>query len=448
MQITSIKLISRIDINQIFRNVDEVERILNQDPAGVYINMTEATKSYYLSEILRISRKTKLSEIFIAEEVLVLSKKSEDDIKKKHVGYYIIDEGKNELIETITNKKIFTLKEDSKAKIYTICIYLLAFIISVLAFRIVNCIAVLLIIPIINSATHIIQYIVSRHSKVRMIPKIELKGNIPEECATMCIMPEVIKNSEDVSKAFKNLEVYYLANQSRNLYFTLLGDCSASNTKEESEDINIINEGKKICEKLNKKYSTDEPIFFFMYRKREWSESEKCFMGWERKRGMINKLNEFLITGKSDFRVNTCEKDKIKPIKYVITIDSDTRLILDSVSELVGAMCHILNKPEIDKIRNIVVKGHAIIQPRVAIDLVEGRKSLFTRLFSDNSGIEMYTNAVSDVYQDLFNEGTFTGKGIYDLHVFYNILKDAFPENTILSHDLLEGNFLRCGLAT
>lgn len=131
-----------------------------------------------------------------------------------------------------------------------------------LAFRIVNCIAVLLIIPIINSATHIIQYIVSRHSKVRMIPKIELKGNIPEECATMCIMPEVIKNSEDVSKAFKNLEVYYLANQSRNLYFTLLGDCSASNTKEESEDINIINEGKKICEKLNKKYSTDEPIFF------------------------------------------------------------------------------------------------------------------------------------------------------------------------------------------
>lgn len=446
--ITSIKLISRIDINQIFRNVDEVERILNQDPAGVYINMTEATKSYYLSEILRISRKTKLSEIFIAEEVLVLSKKSEDDIKKKHVGYYIIDEGKNELIETITNKKIFTLKEDSKAKMYTICIYLLAFIISVLAFRIVNCIAVLLIIPIINSATHIIQYIVSRHSKVRMIPKIELKGNIPEECATMCIMPEVIKNSEDVSKAFKNLEVYYLANQSRNLYFTLLGDCSASNTKEESEDINIINEGKKICEKLNKKYSTDEPIFFFMYRKREWSESEKCFMGWERKRGMINKLNEFLITGKSDFRVNTCEKDKIKPIKYVITIDSDTRLILDSVSELVGAMCHILNKPEIDKIRNIVVKGHAIIQPRVAIDLVEGRKSLFTRLFSDNSGIEMYTNAVSDVYQDLFNEGTFTGKGIYDLHVFYNILKDAFPENTILSHDLLEGNFLRCGLAT
>lgn len=116
------------------------------------------------------------------------------------------------------------------------------------------------------------------------------------------------KNSEDVSKAFKNLEVYYLANQSRNLYFTLLGDCSASNTKEESEDINIINEGKKICEKLNKKYSTNEPIFFFMYRKREWSESEKCFMGWERKRGMINKLNEFLITGKSDFRVNTCER--------------------------------------------------------------------------------------------------------------------------------------------
>ena len=161
---------------------------------------------------------------------------------------------------------------------------------------------------------------------------------------------------------------------------------------------------------------------------------------------MLCQFNEFLLTGKNQFRTNTI-KEKL-PIKYVITLDADTNLILGSAKELIGAMAHILNKPIIDRNKNIVIDGHAIIQPRVGIDLVSSRKSLFTKIYAGLGGTDFYTNAISDVYQDNFGEGIFTGKGIYDLEVFHKVLCNEIPENTVLSHDLLEGSYLRCGLAT
>lgn len=169
-------------------------------------------------------------------------------------------------------------------------------------------------------------------------------------------------------------------------------------------------------------------------------------MGWERKRGMICQFNSFILTGKDEFRVNTI-KNKLN-IKYVITLDADTNLSLGTAKELIGAMAHILNTPVIDKRKNIVIDGHALIQPRVGVDLVSSRKSLFAKIYAGAGGTDSYTNAISDVYQDNFGEGIFTGKGIYDLELFHKILCDEIPENTVLSHDLLEGSYLRCGLAT
>ena len=169
-------------------------------------------------------------------------------------------------------------------------------------------------------------------------------------------------------------------------------------------------------------------------------------MGWERKRGMICQFNSFILTGKDEFRVNTI-KSKLN-IKYVITLDADTNLSLGTAKELIGAMAHILNTPVIDKRKNIVIDGHALIQPRVGVDLVSSRKSLFAKIYAGAGGTDSYTNAISDVYQDNFGEGIFTGKGIYDLELFHKILCDEIPENTVLSHDLLEGSYLRCGLAT
>lgn len=191
------------------------------------------------------------------------------------------------------------------------------------------------------------------------------------------------------------------------------------------------------------------PIFNFIYRKREWNEKEQTFLGWERKRGMLTQLNNYLIGKiKNPFRVNTLENTKLEKIKYIITLDSDTDLVLNTAFELVGAMAHILNKPKIDKERNIVVDGYGIMQPRIGVNLDISYKTLFTKIFAGSGGTDFYTNAISDLYQDNFSEGIFTGKGIYDLDVYSQVLEKQIPENTVLSHDLLEGCYLRCGLVS
>ena len=178
----------------------------------------------------------------------------------------------------------------------------------------------------------------------------------------MVVIPTIIKSKEKVQKLMRKLEVYYLANKSKNIYFTLLGDCSQSDKREEEFDEEVIQEGKKQVENLNKKYN--EKIFNFIYRKRIWNEKEGCYLGWERKRGMLSQLNEYLLGNiKDPFRVNTI--GKIPKIKYIITLDADTDLILNSAFELIGAMAHILNKPVINPNTNTVVEGYGIIQPRV-----------------------------------------------------------------------------------
>lgn len=193
--------------------------------------------------------------------------------------------------------------------------------------------------------------------------------------------------------------------------------------------------------------------FQFIYRKRTWNKSENCFLGWERKRGLITEFNEYLLGNiQNPFKENTLEtwktKNLLPKIKYIITLDSDTNLVLNSALELIGAAHHILNKPELNEEKDVVVNGHAIIQPHVGIDLSMARKSLFTKIFAGSGGVDPYANAVSDVYQDNFQEGIFTGKGIYDLKVFSQVLKNEIPENSVLSHDLLEGSYLRCALAS
>jgi len=276
-----------------------------------------------------------------------------------------------------------------------------------------------------------------------------LHGDIPKEYSTIVVIPTILSSQDKVKELAHNLEVYYLANKSNNLYFAILGDCTASTTKDVEIDSKIIETGIEEVRKLNERYKETEyniPKFYFLYRERTWNASEKCYLGWERKRGLLCQFNEFLVTGKNSFKINTI-KEKLN-IKYVITLDADTNLVLDTAKLLIGSMAHILNEPIVDENKNIVIDGHALIQPRIGIDLEASRKSLFTKIYAGSGGTDSYTNAISDIYQDNFEEGIFTGKGIYDLNVFYKVLNDEFPENTVLSHDLLEGSYLRCGLAS
>ena len=278
---------------------------------------------------------------------------------------------------------------------------------------------------------------------------------IPEEEATFVIIPTILDSRKKVKEMMKNLEVDYLANKSPNLYFCLLGDCKQSSKEIEEYDAEVIRTGLEETEKLNKKYANyNFPIFHFIYRRRKWNEREQAFLGWERKRGAITDFTEFLLGNLKEneiqekFNLNTIYENKkeIPKIKYVITLDADTDLTLNSAYELIGTMAHVLNKPEIENGK--IITGYGLIQPRVGINLDISYKSIFTKIFAGLGGVDSYANAISDIYQDNFGEGIFTGKGIFDLNLYSKILKNEIPENTVLSHDLLEGNYLRCGLAT
>lgn len=315
-------------------------------------------------------------------------------------------------------------------------------------------------IPITEIVIQIIQYILSKFVKPKLIPKLDLLNGIPEEYTTVVVIPTIIKNAEKVKELFSKLEVFYLANKSENIYFVLLGDCTSSQKQSENFDREVINAGKEEIKRLNEKYpNMNLGKFQFLYRKRTWSEGENSYLGWERKRGLLTQFNEFLINSKknkksdSPFLVNTIEEyleqNNVLPnIKYVITLDADTDLVLNTGLELIGAMAHILNKPILNKEKSVVIDGYGIMQPRVGVNLTASKRSLFSEIFAGNGGTDSYTNAISDTYQDNFYEGIYTGKGIYDLEIFEKVLNNAIPENTVLSHDLLEGNYLRCGLVS
>ena len=459
--IKSIKDIQRINFTEIFEKTNGVEEILKKDPANVYSKMTYKTKEYYRNKIRELSEKTRISEIYITLKALELVNKNKDkDIennKKSHIGYYIIDKGVSDLKKELNVKESIFKDTKAKEKMYIGTIIFLTAIITLLTSlqflkvtnNIIYSILFLIVsfIPISEIIIKITQYILSKTVIPKFIPKIDLTDGINKENTTMVIVPTILKSKENVKELFERLEVYYLSNKSDNLYFTLLGDCTTSSKELENYDEEIIQTGKEIIKELNKKYEGD--IFNFVYRKRLWNSKENNFIGWERKRGIITEFNGFLL-GKTEntFKYNSFVDKELPNIKYIITLDSDTNLVLDSAKELVGAMAHILNQPVIDKKRNVVIEGYGLMQPRIGIDLESSRKTVFTKIYAGMGGIDAYSGAISDIYQDNFGEGTFTGKGIYNLNVFNNVLENAIPEDTVLSHDLLEGIYTRCGLVT
>ena len=449
--ITSIRKINRVNFLTLFETINGVEELLRQDPAGVYSDMDYKTKEYYRNKIKNISEKNKISEIYITKRILELAQNAKTE-KKRHIGYYLIDEGQNILNDQLGIK---VRKHNNKAKYYIKSIYLVTAILTILLgvylYRTTNLLIAILasvfaIIPISEIYIQVLNYILGKIVKPTILPKLAFLEGIPKEYATMVVIPTIINSKEKVKELFRKIEVYYLANKEDNIYFTLLGDCTSSQNQEEPFDKEIIEEGINQAKLLNEKYAKDKDKFYFLYRQRQWNSQEKSYLGWERKRGMLCQFNELLLTGNNKFRTNTIKE--IPSIKYVITLDSDTNLVLGTAKELIGTMAHILNKPVLNKNNDAVIDGHALIQPRVGVDLIASRKSLFAKVYSGAGGTDSYTNAISDIYQDNFGEGIFTGKGIYDLEVFDTILKNEIPENKVLSHDLLEGSYLRCGLAT
>ena len=477
--IKSIKDLMRINFAEIFEEVNGTNEILKQDPAEVYEKMDYNTKNYYRNKIKEIAKKSKMAEIYIAKKIVKLAKKAKQDIEEKkidntienqkrtHIGYYLIEDGINELYFTLGIKGKKVRKKEIKVKYYIFLIFVLTVLASIsigvyITYKTNNLIlgiilSVLMCIPINQAIIQIIQYVSGKIVKPKILPKLDMQEGVSKKDATFIVIPTIVNSKEKVQELMKKLEVYYLANESENIYLALLGDCTSSKNEKEEIDEKIIREGIEEVKKLNEKYKDKEfPKFHFIYRKRVWNAGEKEYLGWERKRGLLNQFNEYILQNiENPFRYNSIktyleenENAKIPKIKYIITLDSDTDLSLNSGLELIGAMSHILNLPVLNKEQTVVIGGHALIQPRIGIHMDASRKSKFTKIFAGYGGTDLYTNAISDFYWDNFGEGIFTGKGIYDVSVFSKVLENTIPQNTVLSHDLLEGSYLRCGLAT
>jgi len=423
--ITSIRRISRLNWSIVFENTNEIDNILKKDEW--YEKQDFETKEEYRNTIQRIADKTKISEIYIANKLI-------DIAGKEHIGTFLIGDKKGELYEALGYKY-----KESKHKLayYLIAIYLPSLIV---AYALTGSLFWFAFIPVSEIFVNIINRIVSKKIIPRKLPRLE---KIDEDVKTFVIVPTLLNGADRVKKMMENIEVYYLANQGTNLYFALLGDVSEVDKEIMEYDEEIIKTGQAEAERLNKKYGKE--IFNFLYRKRIYNDKQSKWLGYERKRGMITEFNRFLLTGdQGTFQVNTI-KD-IPKIKYVITLDADTELPIDTAKKLIGIMEHPLNRPVIKN--GIVTKGYGLVQPKVGISIKASTESLFSKIFAGSGGIDIYSTAESNVYQDLFGEAIFTGKGIYDLKVFQKVLNNQIPENKVLSHDLLEGSYLRCGLAS
>jgi len=460
--ITSLRTINNLKWEEIFEELSVLERILRQDPAGIYSLMDFASRDYYRHMVERLAQKHGTDEFQIAVKAIECARESSDQSAKKirHVGYYIIDRGRVLLEKKLTGKinrindiSLNTFIYFGSISVLTI-IFWFIFLSGIwytsdnatLESMILS--ALLSFIPVWSSAIGIVHWAVTRIFKPNYIPKLELKDGIPEEYRTMVVIPALLTDEKRVVELIEQMEVFYLANQEDNIHFALIGDYKDGPEKHTENDQKIIDTGKRLIEELNNKY-TRKDIFFFFHRHRQWNESHSSWMGWERKRGALTEFNALLSGEKStSFSVQIGDLSILKRIKYVITLDADTQLPRDSAKKLIGAMAHPLNKPVLNEDESKVIDGYGLLQPRIGISVDSASRSLFSLTFSGQTGIDPYTTAVSDVYQDLFGEGIFTGKGIYDPEVFNKVLSKAIPENTVLSHDLLEGSYARAGLVS
>ncbi|HKE58553.1 MAG TPA: glucoamylase family protein, partial [Pyrinomonadaceae bacterium] len=466
--ITSMRLLSTLDWEDFFESVSLIEPLLGQDPTGTYLKMDFKSRDRYRHVIERISKRTETSELQVARTVLALAEKAatanEPDTATHHVGYFLIDAGLEQLEHTfsyqpkfIESLRRFMLRNSTAGYLGTLAL-LLILIGALLGMALLNYGArwptlvaglVLALIPASDLALSVLNWDVTHFFEPRLLAKMDTAQGISEDASTMVVVPTIFFNEAQVNELIERLEVHFLANQDQYIYFALLGDFPDAAAEEMPTDSQLLAIAQSGIEELNRRHSSDKPHRFHLFhRRRLWNQGENRWMGWERKRGKLEEFNRLLRGGSSSFVVRTADDALLAQIKYVVTLDSDTQLPRDVARKLVGTAIHPLNQPRIDAATNRVVHGYGILQPRVSISLSSASRSKFVEVFSGNTGIDPYTTAVSDVYQDLFGEGNFTGKGLYDVDAFQTTLADRVPENTLLSHDLFESLFARAALAT
>ncbi|HEX6168476.1 MAG TPA: glucoamylase family protein [Chitinophagaceae bacterium] len=466
--IGTLRFIGATDWREFVETLSSVEHVLRQDKTGTYPLMDFATRDSYRHVVERISKSSDLSETEVAQKAIELAQQNKsDDLsfkRKEHVGYYLIDKGLEETEHACGMRYTLRLKINRAAAkipnfIYIFSIFLLAFLSAAGLFyiaynrdehnwQILTLVGLLSFLGCLQLAVSFVNWVATLLVQPQLLPRMDYSNGIPTECRSLVVVPTMLSSEAYIEELIEGLEIRYLANREDNLHFALLTDLPDANSATMPGDDQLVALAKKRIEELNKKYTNPESnTFYLFHRSRTWNPREKKWMGYERKRGKLSALNAFLRSpGRNDFSLVVGDHHILSNIKYVITLDSDTQLPRESVWKFIGTMAHPLNHPVFDPSKKRVIDGYGILQPRVEPSLPKTAVSLYLRMQGNLSGIDPYTKASSDVYQDVFGEGSYIGKGIYDVDVFEQVLNGRFPENRILSHDLLEGCYVRSGL--
>jgi cyclic beta-1,2-glucan synthetase len=461
----SLQTVLDLDWKKLFEQIDETERILRTDPLGTYCRMDFESRDTYRSAIAKLAAHSSYSEVEIAQEAIVLARQTQRVVsgngrakeRRTDVGYYLVGPGQETLKQRIGYRssileKVRTFAVNSPDYFYFAAVEVIALALIVGVLSLVDARPpavwpiVLFFLAVMECAVMITNSCVTSIVSPKRLPRLDFSKGIPDRHATMVVVPTLLTSEAQVRKAVKELEIRFLGNRDKNLHFGLLTDPPDSEQQCDEKD-----ELAKLCSDLitdlNRQYAgSGSGSFYLFHRPRTYNDQEGLWMGWERKRGKLLQFNRYL-TGQSDsFTIKTGNLAALSAIRYVITLDLDTQLPPGTAHRMVGAMAHPLNSAVIDPATNTVIEGYGILQPRVDISVRSAHRSRLAALFSGETGLDIYTRAVSDVYQDLFGEAIFSGKGIYEVATFQKVLDNRLPDNSILSHDLIESTYTRAGL--
>jgi cyclic beta-1,2-glucan synthetase len=469
--ITSLREVTEAPWKELLEPLIAFDHVLAADPAKAYALMDYASRELYRNTVAELAQRSDRSELEIAQLVLQLALDSQKQkhtdprvaLRRAHVGYYLIGEGADDLrgradvsLPWKQGVQNFLRRHPDEFYLGGIEVLTLLIVIAIMTpvyglfssfwTRILG--ILLLLLPASQSAVEVMNYLTTSLLGPRLLPKLDFSKGVPDDCLTMVVIPTLLLNEKQVRKLVDDLEVRYLGNAGPNLHYALLSDMPDSEEQPNEADP-LVDLAASLIEKLNLKYAREASgSFTLLHRHRVYNPREGVWMGWERKRGKLLDFNRLIRSEYDSFAVKAGDVAVLPRIRYVITLDSDTELPRGTAHRLVGAMAHPLNRAVIDPRGNIVVAGYGILQPRVGISVQSASLSRLARMYSGQTGFDIYTRAVSDVYQDLYGEGIFTGKGIYEVDALQRVLEHRFPRNALLSHDLIEGAYARAGLVS
>ncbi|HEX7556143.1 MAG TPA: glucoamylase family protein, partial [Leptolinea sp.] len=462
-------------------SISQVEAILRNDPAQVYATMDFSTRDRYRKVIEHLAVNAHMDEVKVAQTAINIAKEvsqnylheqdPEDQIDKihfdllSHVGYYLVDKGRPTLEKAIGYKhpwvtsfkkliyRFSTLYYLGLITIFTV-IFLSGLILlvqpSLQNLRILFLMGFVGIIPAAMTAVQVVNWITTHLIPPRVLPKLDFENGVPSGFSTMVVIPTLLSSDSYIDELLQKLEINFIGNDDPNIFYALLTDFIDAPEESMPDDEMLLTKAQNLITDLNNKYqrSTGQ-IFYLLNRRRLWNPSENCWMGWERKRGKLMEFNQLILGNLNTTYILSQNQIKTLPKpRFIITLDSDTYMPHKTSNQLIGALAHPLNQAIVDKKSNQVLRGYTLLQPHIGVTPTSASQSTFSRIFQGEYGLDLYTPAISDLYQDLFGSGIYAGKGIYDLNSFWLCLKDRCPENALLSHDLFEGVFARLALVS